>query len=48
MTLLPDGKIKISWDTLGKDVFYDYEISQMGNAYKFLALQLPEQPPKQR
>ncbi len=37
MTLLPDGKVKISWDPLGKDVFYDYKISQMGNAYKFLA-----------
>lgn len=36
MTALPDGKVKISWDSLGKNVFYDYKISEMESPYKFL------------
>jgi serine/threonine protein kinase len=36
MTQLPDGKVKISWDSLGKDVFFDYKISQVASPYKFL------------
>jgi serine/threonine protein kinase len=37
MTLLPDGKVKISWDSIAENVFYDYKISQMGAPYKFLS-----------
>lgn len=37
MTLLPDGKVKITWDSLGENVFYDYKVSQMGAPYKFLS-----------
>lgn len=37
MTALPNEEIRISWDSLGSDVFYDYKISVMGNPYKFLA-----------
>jgi serine/threonine protein kinase len=37
MTLLPNGKVKITWDSLGENVFYDYKVSQMAAPYKFLS-----------
>ena len=35
MTVLSGSDIKIRWDSLGKNVFYDYEISKMGDRYQF-------------
>ncbi len=35
MTVLPNGKVKIRWDSLGENVFYDYKISQLGSPYEF-------------
>lgn len=34
MTVLPNGKVKIRWDSLGENVFYDYMISQLGSPYE--------------
>jgi hypothetical protein len=38
MTVLQDGKVKISWDSLGENVFYDYKISQVASPYKFIGI----------
>jgi serine/threonine protein kinase len=35
MSVLQGNEIKIRWDSLGENVFYDYEISKMGARYQF-------------
>ncbi|HSE39942.1 MAG TPA: hypothetical protein VLH08_04190, partial [Acidobacteriota bacterium] len=36
MTVLQNGDLIIRWESLGENVYYDFEIDRMGSPYKFL------------